>query len=138
MLRGALRMHNELSEDTEVPEQLLSTLAESYMSPTISRASAKKSSSPTRVTSFGLGAASRRRAAANSGKSCGKRKKKKLFAAVRRKLLKSKDKPLAEQDKLALGFLNGRWKRTFRNVTAAVLVKKRCICGRHQRRDFLS
>ena len=127
VLRSALRMHNELSEDTEVPEQLLSTLAESYMSPDYQPGISEKEQARRNASDIFLGLAKRhldeellqileklRQAEEEEGNSS---------PLSVENLLKSKDKPLAEQDKLALGFLKRALEADIRNVTAAVLVE---------------
>ncbi|MBL8635696.1 MAG: hypothetical protein JNM40_20895 [Myxococcales bacterium] len=127
VLRSALRMHNELSEDTEVPEQLLSTLAESYMSPDYQPGISEKEQARRNASDIFLGLAKRfldeellgileklRQAEEEEGNSS---------PLSVESLLKSKDKPLGEQDKKALSFLKRALEADIRNVTAAVLVE---------------
>ncbi|MBL9040427.1 MAG: hypothetical protein JNM83_02435 [Myxococcales bacterium] len=127
VLRSALRMHNEATEDTEVPEALLATLAEAYMSPDYQPGISEKEHARRNASDIFLGLAKRylddellsileqlRAAEEEEGTTS---------PLSVEQLLHSKDKPLTEQDKKALGFFKRALEADIRNVTAAVLLE---------------
>ncbi len=127
VLRGALRMHNEANEDAEVPELLLATLAESYMSPDYQPGVTEKEHARRNASDIFLGLAKRfldaellqildklRAAEEEEGNSS---------PLSVENLLSSKDRPLTEQDKKALSSLKRALEADIRNVTAAVLIE---------------
>jgi len=127
VLRSALRMHNEANEDAEVPELLLSTLAESYMSPDYQPGISEKEHARRNASDIFLGLAKRylddelleileklRAAEEEEGNTT---------PLSVEELLTSKDKPLTEQDKKALSSFKRALEADIRNVTAAVLIE---------------
>ena len=127
VLRGALRMHNEANEDAEVPELLLATLAESYMSPDYQPGVTEKEHARRNASDIFLGLAKRfldtellqildklRAAEEEEGNSS---------PLSVENLLTTKDRPLTEQDKKALSSLKRALEADIRNVTAAVLIE---------------
>jgi hypothetical protein len=127
VLRSALRMHNEASEEAEVPEQLLATLAESYMSPDYQPGISEKEHARRNASDIFLALAKRyldeelldileklRAAEEEEGNTT---------PLSVEQLVKSKNRPLTDQDKKALGYLKRALSSDIRNVTAAVLLE---------------
>lgn len=127
VLRTALKMHNEANEDEEVPERLLSTLADAYVSPDFQPGIAEKEHARRNASDIFLGLSKRyldaelleileqlRLAEEEEGNTT---------PLSVEQLLKTKNQPLSEQDQKSLGYLKRALAADIRNVTAAVLVE---------------
>lgn len=127
VLRNALKMHNEIHEDVEVPERLLATLAEAYVSPDYQPGVPEKEHARRNASDIFLGLSKRyldeelleileqlRIAEEEEGNTT---------PLSVEQLLKSKNRPFTEQDQKALGYLKRALSADIRNVTAAVLTE---------------
>jgi len=111
-LRGALRMHNDSSNGEEVPEPLLSTLADAYVSPDYQPGMAEKDQARRHASEIYLSLAKRSLDPKQTGKTDGEGDSK-----------KGDDSELRESERKAIHFLKKALEADARNVTAAGLLE---------------
>lgn len=111
-LRGALRMHNDGGNSEEVPEALLSTLADAYVSPDYQPGMAEKDQARRHASEIYLSLAKRSLDPKQTGKGEGEGDGK-----------KADESELREGERKAIQFLKKALEADARNVTAAGLLE---------------